>query len=80
MEMELRGDSSLPQAQVLARDPSAPSGGRKTCPLPLWSLIQAHGGYVEQGRFGVSRGRIVAQFKLSTRAQMKRNPCPANGV
>ena len=64
VEMELRGDSSLPQAQVLARDPSAPSGGRKTCPLPLWSLIQAHGGYVEQGRFGVSRGRIVAQFKL----------------
>ena len=44
VKMELRGDSSLPHAHVLARDPRAPSGGRKTCPLPLWSLIQAHGG------------------------------------
>ena len=60
--MELHGDSRLPQAQVLARDPDAPSGGRDKCPRPLWDLIKSHGGYIEEGRFGVSRRRIIGQF------------------
>ena len=62
--MGLLGDSRIPHAQVLARAPDAASGGRKTCPPLLWALIQEHGGYIEEGRFGVSRRRIVKQFNL----------------
>jgi hypothetical protein len=74
--MGLLGDSRIPHAQVLARAPDAASGGRKTCPLPLWTLIQEHGGYVEEGRFGVSRRRIVGQFNLWRVATFSRGGAP----
>ena len=64
VQMALHADSNIPHAQVLARPPDAASAGRERCPPPLWALIQTHGGYTEQGRNGVSRSRIINQFRL----------------
>ena len=63
-EMGLGADSRIPPAQVLARDPAAASGGRDRCPPALWALIKSHGGYIEEGLNGVSRARILNQFRL----------------
>ena len=60
----LHADSRLQKSQVLSRDPDVPSGGRDRCPRPLWALIKSHGGFIEAGRFGVSRTRILRQFNL----------------
>ena len=60
----LRADSRLQKSQVLSRDPDVPSGGRDRCPPPLWALIKSHGGFIEAGRFGVSRTRILRQFNI----------------
>ena len=57
--MNLHAEYKLPPAPVLARDPDAPSAGRDTCPRALWKLIVSHGGYIEEGRNGVSRSRII---------------------
>jgi hypothetical protein len=62
--MNLHAEYKLPPAPVLARDPDAPSAGRDTCPRALWKLIVSHGGYIEEGRNGVSRSRIMNQFRL----------------
>jgi hypothetical protein len=61
VQMGLGADSKI---KVLARPPDATSGGRERCPPALWTLIQAHGGYFEAGRNGVSRARIINQFRL----------------
>ena len=54
-----RWEYKLPPAPVLGRDPAAPSAGRDACPRALWKLIVSHGGYIEEGRNGVSRSRII---------------------
>ena len=60
----LDAGSCLPPTHVLARDPDVLSGGLATCPRELWQVIQAHGGFVNAGRIGVSRRKIVNQFRL----------------
>ena len=67
-KMGLTSRCRLPQSQVLARSPTSESNLDK-CPLPLWELIQEHGGYVDKGRYGVSRGRIVSQLRQWKKAR-----------
>ena len=79
--MQLRADYVLPPAVVLSRAP-VDVRGLQSCPQQLWTVIQAHGGFVAKGRLGVSRKRIIYQLNKwkKARFQMKSTTKPDETV
>ena len=60
--MGLNSNSTIPVASVLMRSPDVETN-RDRCPRELWHLIQKHGGFAEKGLQGVTRQRILGQFR-----------------
>lgn len=60
--MGLTANSTIPVASVLMRSPDVETN-RDRCPRELWDLIQKHGGFAEKGLQGVTRQRILGQFR-----------------
>ena len=60
--MGLNANSTIPVASVLMRSPDVKTD-RDRCPRELWDLIQKHGGFAEKGLQGVTRQRILGQFR-----------------